>query len=80
MTMCPESGETASSRKTVEMDPNFAMAHNQLAQAYLQQHLYKEAVVELQKTVQLLGEARRASLILLTPTLYPAGGTRHSRC
>jgi predicted Zn-dependent protease len=23
------------SRKTIEMDPNFALAHNQLAQAYL---------------------------------------------
>ena len=68
------------SRKTIEMDPNFAMAHNQLAQAYLQQHMYKEAVVELQKAVQLSGEARRASLILLAPMLYPAGGTRHSRC
>jgi tetratricopeptide (TPR) repeat protein len=24
------------SRKTIEMDPNFALAHNQLAQMYLQ--------------------------------------------
>ena len=41
------------SRKTIEMDPNFAMAHNQLGQAYLQQHMYGQAVVELQKAVQL---------------------------
>jgi tetratricopeptide (TPR) repeat protein len=37
------------------MDPNFALAHNQLAQAYLQKHMYDEAVAELQKAVQLSG-------------------------
>jgi Flp pilus assembly protein TadD len=41
------------SRKTIEMDPNFALAHNQLAQAYLQKHMYDEAVAELQKAVEL---------------------------
>ena len=35
------------------MDPNFALAHNQLAQAYLQKHLYDETVAELQKAVEL---------------------------
>jgi tetratricopeptide (TPR) repeat protein len=35
------------------MDPNFALAHNQLAQAYLQKHMYAEAVAELQKAVEL---------------------------
>jgi hypothetical protein len=30
------------SRKTIEMDPNFALAHNQLGQAYLQKHMYEE--------------------------------------
>ena len=39
----------------IEMDPNFALAHNQLAQAYLQKHMYGEAVAELQKAVQLSG-------------------------
>ncbi|HXP09948.1 MAG TPA: tetratricopeptide repeat protein, partial [Acidobacteriaceae bacterium] len=31
------------SHKTIEMDPNFAMAHNQLGQAYLQQRMYEQA-------------------------------------
>jgi Flp pilus assembly protein TadD len=39
------------------MDPNFALAHNQLAQAYLQKHMYDEAVAELQKAVQLSGSS-----------------------
>jgi len=37
------------------MDPNFALAHNQLGQAYLQEHSYDQAVEELQKAVQLSG-------------------------
>src|ERR1700675_2667722 len=41
------------SRKTIEMDPNFALAHNQLAQAYLQKHMHDEAVTEMQKAVEL---------------------------
>ena len=39
------------------MDPNFALAHNQLAQAYLQKHMYTEAVAELQKAVELSGDS-----------------------
>jgi tetratricopeptide (TPR) repeat protein len=35
------------------MDPNFALAHNQLAQAYLQKHMNHEAVAELEKAAQL---------------------------
>jgi hypothetical protein len=38
------------------MDPNFALAHNQLAQAYLQKHMYDEAVAEAQKAVQFLSD------------------------
>jgi Flp pilus assembly protein TadD len=37
------------------MDPDFAFAHNQLAQAFIQKHMYDEAVAELQKAVQLSG-------------------------
>jgi len=37
------------------MDPNFALAHNQLGQAYLQKHMNEEAVTELQKAVRLSG-------------------------
>jgi Flp pilus assembly protein TadD len=43
------------SRKTIEMDPNFAMAHNQLAEAHLQKHMFDQAIAELQKAVQLSG-------------------------
>jgi TolB-like protein/DNA-binding winged helix-turn-helix (wHTH) protein/Flp pilus assembly protein TadD len=41
------------SRKTIEMDGNFPLAHNQLALAYLQSQRYGEAISELQKAVQL---------------------------
>jgi TolB-like protein/DNA-binding winged helix-turn-helix (wHTH) protein/Flp pilus assembly protein TadD len=41
------------SRKTIEMDGNFAVAHNQLAVAYLQRGRRDEAIAELQKAVQL---------------------------
>src|SRR5260370_14350303 len=37
------------------MDANFPLAHNQLAQAYLQKHMYDEAVAELRKAVQFSG-------------------------
>jgi len=41
------------SRKTIEMDANFPLAHNQLALAYLQRRRPDEAIAELQKAVQL---------------------------
>jgi len=41
------------SRKTVEMDPSFAMAHYQLGQALVQVHKYDAAVRELQQAIQL---------------------------
>ncbi len=34
---------------------NFGLAHNHLGQAYLQKHMYDEAIAELQKAVQLSG-------------------------
>jgi Flp pilus assembly protein TadD len=37
------------------MDPNFALAHNHLGEAYLEKHMNDEAVAELQKAVQLSG-------------------------
>jgi Flp pilus assembly protein TadD len=43
------------SRRTIEMDANFALAHNQLALAYLQKHMFNEAVTELQKAIRLSG-------------------------
>ena len=41
------------SRKTIEMDVNFPLAHNQLAVAYLQGQRRDEAIAELQKAVRL---------------------------
>ena len=41
------------SRKTLEMDVNFPLAHNQLGVAYLEQQKREEAIAELQKAVQL---------------------------
>jgi tetratricopeptide (TPR) repeat protein len=37
------------------MDSNFALAHNQLAQAYLQKQMFGEAVGELQKAIKISG-------------------------
>jgi len=39
------------------MDPDFALAHDQLAEAYMQEHLYEKAVKELRKAVQLSGNS-----------------------
>src|SRR5207245_5905206 len=43
------------SRKTIDMDPSFALAHNQLGQAYLEKHMFGEAIAELKKAIQLSG-------------------------
>jgi tetratricopeptide (TPR) repeat protein len=43
------------SHKTIEMDSSFALAHNQLAQGYLEKHMWADAISELQKAVQLSG-------------------------
>jgi Flp pilus assembly protein TadD len=41
------------SRKTIEMDGNFSIAHNQLGAAYLEQRRGDGAIAELEKAVQL---------------------------
>ena len=56
------------------MDPNFALAHNQLAQAYLQKHKYDEAVAELQKAVQLSGDS--TTCVANLARAYVASGKR----
>jgi predicted Zn-dependent protease len=63
------------SLKTIEMDSNFGLAHNHLAQAYLQKHMNEEVVVELQKAVQLSGRsptciANLARALCLAKTSY----------
>jgi len=62
------------SLKTIEMDPNFALAHNQLAQAYLQKHMYAEAVAELQKAVELSRDS--PTCIANLARAYVASGKR----
>jgi tetratricopeptide (TPR) repeat protein len=62
------------SRKTIEMDPNFALAHNQLGQAYLQKHMYDEAVAELQRAVLL--SAGSPTCIASLARAYIASGNR----
>jgi Flp pilus assembly protein TadD len=37
------------------MDANFALAHNQLGQGYLEKHMFGEAISEIQKAIQLSG-------------------------
>jgi len=44
------------SRKTIEMNPGFAFAHNQLAQAYIQKRMFGEAIGELQEAIKLAGD------------------------
>ena len=41
------------SRKTIEMDPDFALAQNQLAQAYLAKRLPADAIPELKRAIEL---------------------------
>jgi tetratricopeptide (TPR) repeat protein len=43
------------SRRTVDMDPNFALAHYELGQAFVQKHSYNEAIAEFQKAIELSG-------------------------
>ena len=46
---------TEQSRKTINMDSFFAPAHYVLGQAFVQKHMYHEAIAELQKAVELSG-------------------------
>ena len=39
------------------MDPGFALAHNQLGQAYLEKHIFGEAIAELEKATELSGRS-----------------------
>jgi serine/threonine protein kinase/TolB-like protein/Flp pilus assembly protein TadD len=48
-----QEGEQA--RKTLEMDPNFAIAHMYLSYSYLHMAKHKEAVAEMKKAVDLSG-------------------------
>jgi Flp pilus assembly protein TadD len=62
------------SLKTIELDPNFALAHNQLAEAYIQKHMYEKAITELRKAVQLSGDS--PTLIANLARAYVLSGKR----
>lgn len=48
-------------RKTLELDPNFALAHYRLGQVYVLQRTYEQAVPELEKAITLSGSSPRAT-------------------
>lgn len=45
------------SRKTIEIHPGFALAHNQLAQAYMQKRMFPQAEMELKEAIRLAGNS-----------------------
>lgn len=45
----------ASIQETLELDPNFRLAHRELGQIYEQQEMYEAAIQELQRAVELSG-------------------------
>jgi tetratricopeptide (TPR) repeat protein len=57
--------------KTLELDQNFAVAHEWLGDAYEQKGMHREAIVEWGKALTLSGEGEQASLLELT---YAASG------
>src|SRR5215207_9340342 len=81
------------SRKTLELDAGFGLAHNHLGQAYLQKHMLGEAIAELQKAVALsagsptcvanlarayIAAGRRSDALGLLDELLKRSGPRHS--
>jgi tetratricopeptide (TPR) repeat protein len=45
------------SKKTLEMDANFAVGHFELGQAFVQKQLYDGAIAELQRAIELSGHS-----------------------
>jgi TolB-like protein/DNA-binding winged helix-turn-helix (wHTH) protein/Flp pilus assembly protein TadD len=43
------------SRRTIDLDPNFALAHYLLGEAYMQKPMYNDAIAELQKAIEFSG-------------------------
>jgi Flp pilus assembly protein TadD len=54
------------------MDSDFALAHNQLAQAYLEKHMVGDAISELQKAMQL--SDNNATCVANMARAYAASG------
>jgi tetratricopeptide (TPR) repeat protein len=45
------------SEKTLQLDPNFAIGHYELGQAFEQKHMHDEAVAEFQKAIDISGHS-----------------------
>ncbi len=62
------------SLKTIQMDANFALAHNQLGQAYLQKGMDDDAIVELRRAMESSGGS--ATCIANLARAYAISGRR----
>jgi tetratricopeptide (TPR) repeat protein len=45
------------SKKTLELDPNFAVGHYELGQAFEQKQMHEEAIAEFQRAIELSGHS-----------------------
>ena len=63
-------------RKTLEMDPNFAVAHACMSDSYLGKGMYKEAITEMQKAIDLSG----GSIVWVSAlgSIYAMAGNRNA--
>jgi serine/threonine protein kinase/Flp pilus assembly protein TadD len=63
-------------RKTLEMDPNFAVAHACMSDSYLGKGMYKEAITEMQKAKDLSG----GSIVWVSAlgSIYAMAGNRNA--
>ena len=62
-------------RKTLEMDPNFALAHFRLGGAYESKGMYEEAIAEYQRVIELSGSSTdKSSMSANLAHAYAASG------
>jgi hypothetical protein len=73
-------GSIEQSRKTIEMDANFPLAHNQLGVAYLASHRPDEAIPELQRAVHLSGGSATCAPTSRGRSPNPGGGATRYDC
>jgi len=45
------------SKKALQMDPNFAIGHYELGQAFEQKHMHDQAIAEFQKAIEISGHS-----------------------
>jgi tetratricopeptide (TPR) repeat protein len=65
-------------RKTVELDPNFNLAHYRLGQAYAEKQMYKESIDEFNKLLS-LPDGKTSGLMGLAYTYGLAGRRDEAR-